>query len=736
MNTQQNLTNRVLGVLCLMALALVSIPAFAGINVWTTNGPYGSSVHSLALDPQVPTTIYAGASGRVYKSTDAGGHWEDLNQDRWDDEGGALLLAVDPKDSNVLYTGGFGLFKSTDGGCSWAPADMGIPGFDPLFTSFAIDPLTPATLYLGTNNQGLFKSINGGSSWAAINEGLPGKGIGAVALDPSDPWTLYAGVYEKGLFKSTNAGASWAACNSGLPSYSTVIAIAMDPVHPSTLYASTWSAVVENGVFMSVDGGATWTEADAGLPSDYYGRIRIAVIAVDPKSPEILYAGTLNDSGLFGRGVYKSSDGGAFWASVNNGLPNNYIEALAIDPDTPGTLYVGDGIGHGLFKTTDGGGSWKTSHRGIGGGVSALAVDPLDPMTLYAGSDGVMKSTDGGASWSDRMEGFPLSYDAVLSLAIDPQNTQKLYTAAYSRIFSGDIFKSADGGITWTAIHEGIPLGAVPAVIAVDPLTPSTLYLGTWYEGVFKSTDGGASWRAINDGLPDPPIEIWALAVDPLTPSTLYAGTFDRWIPAGLFKSVDAGATWFPVNDGLGYGPFPPNIETIVIDPHTSSNLFIYAENRYKSTDGGASWAPVDTGGWFPTAFDPVSPEIEYSAVWVVGVRKSTDGGVSWASMDKGLPERQGIPFLAVSPQIPSTLFAGSGRVFSITMEESVPGDCDGDGQVSIGEVQQAVNLFLGSLPPQCGMDCDGDGVVSIGEVQRVINGFLGLQNACYYATF
>ena len=61
----------------------------------------------------------------------------------------------------------------------------------------------------------------------------------------------------------------------------------------------------------------------------------------------------------------------------------------------------------------------------------------------------------------------------------------------------------------------------------------------------------------------------------------------------------------------------------------------------------------------------------------------------------------------------------------------SVPGDCNGDGSVSIGEVQKAINMFLGTLPPGCGVDCNGDGKITIGEVQKVINAFLGLPSSC-----
>ena len=108
----------------------------------------------------------------------------------------------------------------------------------------------------------------------------------------------------------------------------------------------------------------------------------------------------------------------------------------------------------------------------------------------------------------------------------------------------GGVFKTTDGGTSWSPTA---PMAAV--VLALAPVTPTTLYAGSDGSGVFKTTDGGGSWSPVNTGLPSP-LRVAALALDPTTPTTLYAGTWG----SGVFKTTDGGATWRPMNTGLTCG--------------------------------------------------------------------------------------------------------------------------------------------------------------------------------------
>jgi hypothetical protein len=155
-------------------------------------------VRALAIDPDIPTTIYAGTSGN-------------------------------------------GVFKSTNGGGTWTAVNTGLT--NTYVYALAIDPDTPATIYAGTWNGGVFKSIDGGGAWTAVNTGLTDTYVSALAIDPDTPATIYAGT-NGGVFKSTNGGGAWTAFNTGL-TITDVHALAIDPVTPATIYAGT----VGGGVF-------------------------------------------------------------------------------------------------------------------------------------------------------------------------------------------------------------------------------------------------------------------------------------------------------------------------------------------------------------------------------------------------------------------------------------------------------------------------------------------------------
>jgi len=143
--TRSRVSARLVGLAVVTGLLLGAAgPAAAD---WTSIGPYGGSVSALAIDPRTPTTLYAGTSAGVYKSTNGGTSWSAANAGLMC--GDALCsvghLALDPQTPTTLYAGtGAGVFKSTDSGASWSRGQL----FDSV-TSLALDPQTPTTLYAG-----------------------------------------------------------------------------------------------------------------------------------------------------------------------------------------------------------------------------------------------------------------------------------------------------------------------------------------------------------------------------------------------------------------------------------------------------------------------------------------------------------------------------------------------------------------------------------------------------------
>ena len=321
---------------CAFSLLTALLPAAssdAGLDQWTTNGPDDAGpLLSLAVDPNIPAIVYAGTGhagmlvGTVFKSTNGGGNWAPANTGLPDVFVRALV--IDPQVTSTIYAGTSGafigpvfrgMFKSIDGGMNWTPL-ASTPG-PASVVSVAIDPQNPAIIYAGTANlppDTLFKSINGGANWTPVGDGLPNGIVNALAIDPQTPSTVYVGT-QFGLFKSTNGGAanSWTPMNNGFTPSSTpsILALVIDPQNTSTVYAGTGGF----GVFKSTNGGASWAASSTGIASGL-----INALAMDPGRPNVLYAATSSS------GVFRSTNGGANWTALNIGLTTATNQALAI----------------------------------------------------------------------------------------------------------------------------------------------------------------------------------------------------------------------------------------------------------------------------------------------------------------------------------------------------------------------------------------------------------------------
>jgi photosystem II stability/assembly factor-like uncharacterized protein len=618
--------------------------AGAGVAKWgPPHGIYGGRITSLAVAPHRTEIVYAAtANTGVFKTTNGGRTWRVL--DKGPESLNEKVLAIDPNDPNTVYAGLVrtwtpatgGVFKTTDGGRSWRPMNSGLGGARSV-SALAVDPQTPATIYAGTivdewseRGGGVFKSTNGGRSWRSMTRGIGRRDVWALAIDPSAPETLYAGTDEGGVFKTTDGGLSWHLVSAGIES-DWALALAVDPVTPTTVYAGmNGGDDFDGGVFKSIDGGETWAISSNGLDGVYVG-----ALAIDPQNPGIIYA-------LGGRSVFKSVDGAQTWSEIRGSLDRR-TSALAIDPRAASTVYVGThgssgGPVDGVFKSTDGGGSWHAASTGIvARRVVSFAVHPTHP-GIYAATygDGVFKSTDRGGTWRALVVGDAWTQD----VAIDPKTPSTVYVGALD-----GMFKSSDGGRTWRSSSHGLVVDYVPAEIsevAVAPSHPSTLYAGTHGFGVFRSTDGARTWRPATSGLGR--VFVRPIAVDPRRPETVYAVRGDS---GRLYKSTNGGRRWRPLRvgrDGLA-------VVTLEIDPRSASTLYVGLAHPKghagiaKSTDGGENWEMISGG--LPRArrsvedfaFNPIERAALYALV-NHAIYRSTDGGSRWRRFGDALPAR------------------------------------------------------------------------------------------------
>jgi hypothetical protein len=445
-----------------------------------------SGANAIAIAPGNPSTLYAIAGNAILKSTDAGVTWTSVHS------GCCQALAVDPRDSATIYAASSdGVIKSIDAGQTWQPtplpsAQPSRPAFFASPTALVVDPLNGA-LYVGTNGLGIFKSTDRAATWIPINQGISATEVYCVLAQPGALFASTSG----GLFKSINAGASWTAA-SGLPTgpLSAPSLLAADLTDPHVLYAGILApASVDNTLFQSADGGSTWTPA--GLLPD--GASFFGPLAVDPLDHTVFAGGT--PPRQFGA-LFSSSDRGATWTSIASF--GNDMDALAIDPQNPSTIYAAF-FNDVLMKSSDHGATWTSLAIPLDAvdgcdecnGVNVVAVDPQNSGIVYAAGDvGLLRSTDAGATWTTLIPAQPLGSNRF-AIVIDPKNSANVYIAS-----AGTVLRSSDRGDTWRDAGPGLtaPASRPPGVIwslaslVLDPNDPSTLYAGTTGGGVFAIT--------------------------------------------------------------------------------------------------------------------------------------------------------------------------------------------------------------------------------------------------------
>jgi len=319
----------------------------------------------------------------------------------------------------------------------------------------------------------------------------------------------------------------------GLPSCGkqsdSIVSIALNPANPNILYVAT-----NESVYKTRDGGTTWERISTELSSR-----RVLTLAIDPRHPATIYAGTMGDA------VYKSPDGGQRWLPHNVGLKEHIsvVNQFLFDPRDTEVLYAATTVG--FFRSADGARLWEERMTGMKEVhyVVAIAQSPTDPQILYAGtSGGAYRSSDGAATWQKINNG--LIPDEVLeasmslgvnAIMIDPVQTQTVYAGT-----TKGLFKTTNKGETWARIGQSLPDQYVSSVL-IDPTNPNILFAGG-RAGVHRSQDGGQSWQAMNDGLET--LNIRTLAMSPRDPHTLYVGTNG----SGLYLSTDGAKTWKRVN--------------------------------------------------------------------------------------------------------------------------------------------------------------------------------------------
>ncbi len=522
-------------------------------------------------------------------------------------------ITIDPQNPSTVYAAtSEGVYKSTNGGDSWAAKLNGLGTFGGLeVTNLIIDPSNVQTLYISTWGDGIYRSTDGGENWILLPSPVPAQAAeypaeemewvhaGGQSLAPSAPLSDLLETAPEAFDLAANHGV---VDKQKLPEISPSIMMAPDvpaapqpikwaptrnlaihPTNPNRLIA----AVSDNfGFFISEDGGNAW--APLIMPSTTITSGR--AIAFAPSNPNIAYAST-GDWGANG-GILRSADGGQTWAlTAGSGSVASAVTRFAIDPNDPNHV-LATTAGHYVVATTDGGVTWNSSSSGISneGTMYNIEISPADANIVYAtGYLWIWQSSNGGANWTIA---DPTYLDfSNHGLALHPTNSNIAYAGSQqanisTEYYRGGVYKTTNGGSTFFQQINGMEKSYV-LDIEPDPNNPMIVYASTWGSGIFKSTDGGVTWSQANAGL-DLPFVYSLKATEGPAGTVLYAGTF--YSNRALFVSYNQGASW-QILPFLSFTWQARSIFDVESTDGSSSNLVIATGNGiYRSSDGGLNW--------------------------------------------------------------------------------------------------------------------------------------------------
>ncbi len=680
-------------------------------------------------------TIYAATgSGGLWKSTNNGATWESIFDNQPVISIGDVAVA--PSNPKVVYVGtgeattsrstywGDGVYKSVDAGKTWT--NIGLKESHHI-GRIVVDPKNPDIVYVAAlghlysenPERGLFKTTDGGKTWAKsldVKVGDRAIGVCDVVMDPKNPKVLYAASYDKerkpwtfnlggpgsGIYKTIDAGATWTKLTNGLPGGMIGrIGIDVARANPDIVYAN-----IENANKPGMSDEARLAELRAGKAS----------------------------AGMIGEEVYRSDDAGQTWKKVSpekqtiGGGPGYYYMQIRVDPNDVNHVYV---LGVGVLHSTDGGKTWESPFR-FGGDNHGLWIDPTNSDHMLLGYDHGMGVTwDGGKNWYHPDE-LPLAqlyqvgYDMLYPYNVygglqdngsvrgpsSKRSGGSIVFEDWQTVGGGDGFfnvvdlvtsrylynESQYGSLSRTDLYTGESKNISQrdqalrhnwsSPILVSPHDPAVIYHAA--NKLMKSTTRGDTWVEASPDLSttvaskmptgkggDGAIEyctITALDESPIVRGLLWVGTDDGnvWVT----KNVDDMKAWTKLNDNIKGNP-GYWVSHIVASKHQAGTAYVtYTGYRhddfrpyiYKTTDFGQTWVPIV--GNLPNKSvnvvveDPKDPDLLFAGV-DFGLYVTIDGGKIWTEM-KGLPT-QPVYDLEIHPRENDLIVATHGRGFFIT---------------------------------------------------------------------
>jgi uncharacterized protein (TIGR03437 family) len=574
---------------------------------------------ALVINPTTPSTIYA-ATNIGLTSAASGG-------------------------TGVVPIGNRGIWKSTDSGQTWRNLNPANSEVDRSATDVLLDPQNPERVFATILNLGIYRSNAGGGagSWERLAGGLPDAGFTRIELAvgpplaPSTNLTLYAAFAATdenllGIYKSTNEGANWTKVTTpqlpGQASYN--LALAVDPADANIIYYGTSTNNVNNGgtLWRSRDGGQSWTDLSSGNGSTGGLHADTHWIAISPSNRNILF--TANDGGVWR--TDNATGNVVAWTNLNQVLSLTQFQTIALHPTNPNIL-LGGTQDNGTNRY-DGNPNWFQARGGDGG---FALIDQANPQVMYHtffnqnNADGQRTqigpeiSFNGGNTWARRgcfscnaqAGGFNPA-DRVAFYAPMAQHTA--FTGASGNVIyfgTHRLYRSADQGLTWMGLGASVDgfgadltknVATAPSYITAIAAHPSlnqsinppgeVVWVGTGDGLVQLTTDAGALAAASFTNVTRAPLPnryVTDIALDPNNQQrafVTYSG-FNTSTPGHVFMTNDQGATWADISGNLPDVP----VNSVALDPLRAGVLFIGTDiGVFQTTDGGATWLRVANG--------------------------------------------------------------------------------------------------------------------------------------------
>jgi photosystem II stability/assembly factor-like uncharacterized protein len=523
----------------------------------------------------------------------------------------------------------------------------------------------PNEYYMGTTGGGVFKTLDGGQSWAPVTDKYFGGTIGAIAVSASNPDIVYVGGGEypmrgnvshgEGVWKSSDAGKTWTSL--GLKLTRQISRVQVHPTNPDIVYVAAqgnvWAPTPERGIYRSKDGGRNWDKIL--FRNDSTGA---ADLAMDPSNPNVLYAAFWQAgrtpwmlvSGGNGSGIFKTTDGGDHWTEIshNRGMPEGIFGniGLSVSAANPNRVFaIIEADSGGVYRSDDAGSTWMRTNadrslRQRAWYYTKIHADPKDTNIVYVNNVNFQKSTDGGKTFRP-VRGIP--HGDSHDFWIAPNDNQRMIESD-----DGGASVSADGGKTWSEqdfataqFYHVITTNHFPYQICGAQQDNSTLCGPSRKAGGIDVRD----WVEAGGG------ESGYIASRSDNPDIVYAGSYGALLTrkdlrTGLTRNINP----WPDNP-MGHSAIDLKYRfqwtyPIVLSPHNPNVLYATSNYVHRTTNDGSSWEVISpdltrndpktlgpSGG--PLTKDQTS--VEYYGVIFAFAESPKQAGVLWAGSDDGL---------------------------------------------------------------------------------------------------